>query len=126
MSYNFQKWYYFILFFLFLACAKDTDWNIYEPISHNKELQIDGAEGLKVSGNFITNRSNFNIKVSTAGKYTLEVLNIAGIAVTRDNLNLKVGDNILTFYTNAIEDGDYTINVKNDSGIVQTTKMIIQ
>ena len=126
MSYNFQKWYYFILFFLFLACAKDTDWNIYEPISHNKELQIDGAEGLKVSGNFITNRSNFNVKVSTAGNYTLEVLNIAGIAVTRDNLNLKVGDNILTFYTNAIEDGDYTINVKNDSGIVQTTKMIIQ
>jgi len=126
MSYNFQKRYYFILFFLFLACAKDTDWNIYEPISHNKELQIDGAEGLKVSGNFITNRSNFNVKVSTAGNYTLEVLNIAGIAVTRDNLNLKVGDNILTFYTNAIEDGDYTINVKNDSGIVQTTKMIIQ
>ena len=126
MSYNFQKWYYFILFFLFLACAKDTDWNIYEPISHNKELQIDGAEGLKVSGNFITNRSNFNVKVSTAGNYTLEVLNIAGIAVTRDNLNLKVGDNILTFYTNAIEDGDYTINIKNDSGIVQTTKMIIQ
>ena len=126
MSYNFQKWYYFILFFLFLACAKDTDWNIYEPLSVKNELHIDDIEGLKVSGNFITNRSNFNVKVSTAGNYTLEVLNLAGIAVTRDNLNLKVGDNILTFYTNAIEDGDYTINIKNEGVIVQTTKMIIQ
>ena len=125
MSYNFQKWYYFWLFVLFLACAKDTEWNYYDSITIQNQLNIDETDGLKISGNYITNRSNFNIKVSTAGKHTLEVLDISGIAVTRETLDLKHGNNILTFYTKAIKDGDYTINIKRDGQIIQSTKLII-
>lgn len=126
MSYNFQKWYYTILFFLFLACVKDdAEWMTYDPLTIQTQLNIDDTDGLKINGNSITNRSNFNIKVSTAGNYTLEVLDITGIAVTRENLNLKHGNNILTFYTNAIQDGDYTINIKKEGQIIQTTKMVI-
>lgn len=126
MSYNFQKWYYTILFFLFLACVKDdAEWMTYDPLTIQTQLNIDNTDGLKINGNSITNRSNFNIKVSTAGNYTLEVLDITGIAVTRENLNLRHGNNILTFYTNAIQDGDYTINIKKEGQIIQTTKMVI-
>jgi len=126
MSYNFQKWYYTILFFLFLACVKDdVEWMTYDPLTIQTQLNIDDTDGLKINGNSITNRSNFNIKVSTAGNYTLEVLDISGIAVTRETLDLKHGNNILTFYTKAIEDGDYTINIKRDGQIIQSTKLII-
>lgn len=126
MSYNFQKWYYFWLFVLFLACTKDdAEWMTYDPLTIQTQLNINDTDGFKVNGNSITNRSNFNIKVSTAGKYTLEVLDITGIAVTRENLNLKHGNNILTFYTNAMKDGDYTINIKKEGQTIQTTKMVI-
>ena len=126
MSYNFQKWYYFWLFVLFLACTKDdSEWMTYDPLTIQTQLNINDTDGFKVNGNSITNRSNFNIKVSTAGKYTLEVLDITGIAVTRENLNLKHGNNILTFYTNAMKNGDYTINIKKEGQVIQTTKMVI-
>ena len=34
MSYNFQKWYYFWLFVLFLACAKD-DYSDFQTLNPN-------------------------------------------------------------------------------------------
>ena len=50
MSYNFQKWYYTILFTLFLACAPDEyDFTVTPWVAN--ELKIEETTGLQFDDN---------------------------------------------------------------------------
>ena len=52
MSYNFQKWYYTILFTLFLACAPDEyDFTVSQWVAD--ELKIDETTGLQFDDNSV-------------------------------------------------------------------------
>ena len=63
MSYKFQKWYYFWLFVLFLACVKD-DYSDFQTLSPNlaDNMSIEEPTGLKFQGSNIT-------EVSLTSKY---------------------------------------------------------
>jgi len=125
MSYNFQKWYYTILFTLFLACAPDAD--ITEDFTYTpNKLMIAGEEGLKFENSQITDGSQFNFKTQTAGTYTLEIRNHFNLLTSKSTFNAKIGDNIYSFYTRALQDGDYDVIILKGQDVVQKVKLTIQ
>ena len=126
MSYNFQKWYYFWLFVLFLACAPDRDEFISYNQNTNTRLEIADLEGLSFENSNITDGTEFNFKTQTAGQYTLEIRDHFKTLITKSIINAEVGDNVLYFYTKALQDGDYFISINKENKVVQETKMTIQ
>jgi hypothetical protein len=125
MKYNFKKRYYIWVILLFLSCARDTDnFDIQtDPISR---LEIASLEGLKFDGGSIKDGTKFNFKTQTAGIYTLEIRDHFKILISKSIINAKIGDNVLTFYTKALQEGDYNIIIYNYTSKVQETKMTIQ
>ena len=126
MDWKFIKWYQVILFTLFLACAPDSD----EFISYNKNtntrLEIANLEGLSFENSSITDATEFNFKTQTAGKYTLEIRDHFKILISKSVINAQVGDNVMKFYTKALQNSDYTILIKKDGKTIHNVKYNIQ
>jgi hypothetical protein len=127
MSYNFQKWYYFWLFVLFLACAKD-DYSDFQTLNPNVagDMAITESTGLKFEGSNITNESKFNLKVLEAGEYSIEVRDYFKNLTSKSIINAKSGDNVLKFYTRALRDGDYTITINKNGSELHNVKLVIK
>lgn len=127
MSYNFQKWYYFWLFSLFLACAKDV--NTLQDLTNftPDNLKIEEVEGLRFDNGSISDGTNFNFKTFTSGNFILELKDYRTNLVSKERFSAKAGDNVLEFHTNALQDGDYTLYFYNSQGqLIQTEKLFIQ
>ena len=125
MSYNFQKWYYTILFTLFLACAPDAD--IIEDFTYTPDkLMIAGEEGLKFQNSQINDGDQFNFKTQKEGTYTLEVRNHFNLLISKTKFNANTGDNLYSFYTNALKDGDYNVIILNGENVIHNKKLTIQ
>ena len=127
MSYNFQKWYYFWLFSLFLACAKDVD-TLQDLTNFTPDnLKIEEVEGLRFDNGSISDGTNFNFKTFTSGNFILELKDYRTNLVSKERFSAKAGDNVLEFHTNALQDGDYTLYFYNSQGqLIQTEKLFIQ
>ena len=127
MSYNFQKWYYFWLFVLFLACTKD-DYSDFQTLNPNLSDNMSIAEptGLKFQESNITNGSKFNLKVLEAGEYSIEVRDYFKNLTSKSIINAQSGDNVLKFYTRALRDGDYTITIGKDGQEIHNVKLVIK
>ena len=47
--------------------------------------------------------------------------------ISKSILDINTGDNVLSFYTNAINDGDYTVEFVDELGnVVESQKITIQ
>ena len=127
MSYNFQKWYYFWLFVLFLACAKD-DYSDFQTLNPNVagDMAIADVTGLKFEGSNITDGSKFNLKVLDEGEYTIEIRDYFKNLTSKSIIDAKAGDNVLKFYTRALRDGDYTITIGKDGTELHNVKLVIK
>ena len=127
MSSNFQKWYYFWLFSLFLACAKDV--NTLQDLTNftPDNLKIEEVEGLRFDNGSISDGTNFNFKTFTSGNFILELKDYRTNLVSKERFSAKAGDNVLEFHTNALQDGDYTLYFYSSQGqLIQTEKLFIQ
>lgn len=123
MSYNFQKWYYTILFLLFLACSPDE---IYEPIYMEEvpqELKIDALVGIKLESNFATDVINMNVKLDTEGEYFIKVLDISNRIVSKEKVSGKLGDNLFRVYTSTLPKSSYRLELYRDQTKVGVTNI---
>tara|TARA_B100001063_G_C16728820_1_gene538048 strand:- start:296 stop:673 length:378 start_codon:yes stop_codon:yes gene_type:complete len=125
MKYNLKRWSYFILFVLILACAKDEFEEIY-TIFPTTNLEIKESEGLKFENSYITNGSSFNLKVVKEGDYILEIKDVFKNLVSKSIITAQVGDNVMKFYTKALQNSDYIIVIKKDDKTIYNVKYNIQ
>ena len=126
MNWKFIKWYQTILFTLFLACAPDRDEFISYNMNTNTKLEIAGLEGLSFENSSITDGTEFNFKTQTAGKYTLEIRDHFKTLISKSIIDAQVGDNVMKFYTRALQNSDYTIIIKKDGKIKYNVKYNVQ
>ena len=126
MNWKFIKWYQTILFTLFLACAPDRDEYITYNTNTNTRLEIADLEGLSFENSSITDATEFNFKTQTAGKYTLEIRDHFKTLISKSVINAQVGDNVMKFYTKALQNSDYTILIKKDGKTIHNVKYNIQ
>lgn len=103
---------------LVLFGCQNNDILIPEPTSTDvvKELKIVGNVGIKVQNPFVTGEVAMNVKAETAGTYIVKILNIANKPVSKEEVNIKAGDNVLKIYANALPSSAYRIALFDASG----------
>lgn len=97
MSYEFQKRYYFWLFFLFLACQPDDlfEQDLYNDFFSKTEQDI---------------VSSFDFTLSKEGTYTLTILDQSEGVITREKFNGVVGKNTKAIHTELLpKEGLYLV-----------------
>jgi hypothetical protein len=83
----------------------------------NPSLQITNKVGIKLSNAFVTNEVSMNVKIENAGKAVIRITDISNRVVSKEEVDLKVGDNILSVYTTALPSSAYRIALYDNKGV---------
>lgn len=86
------------------------------PQSVSEDLKMTTSVGIKLQSAFVTSEVAMNVKSEVAGTATIKILDISNKVVSKENVNLKVGDNILKVYTSALPSSGYRIGFYDVNG----------
>jgi hypothetical protein len=116
-----------LLLLITIGCARE-DYAGFQTLYPNLvgEMSIAEITGLKFEGSNITNGSKFNLKVLEAGKYTIEIRDPFKNLTSKSIIDAKSGDNVMKFYTKALQGGDYNIIIIKDKTELHNTKLVIK
>lgn len=105
----------FLVIVFTLSCRKV---DVPTPISQepNAELKINNSFGIKLQSAFVTSEVAMNVKSETSQSVTIKIFDIANRVVSKETMNVSVGDNILKVYTNALPSSGYRIGVYDSNG----------
>jgi hypothetical protein len=96
-----------VMAILFVGCRKTE---IFPTVAEiNPELKIASTMGLKLQTSFVTSEVAMNVKSETASTVTIKILDIANKVVSKEIVDVKVGDNILKVYTSALPRSAYRL-----------------
>jgi hypothetical protein len=87
--------------------------DVYEPELPASNLEIKEQVGIKLESVFATEEVAMNIKTETSGTYTLKIHHISGRVVSKEEIKVQAGNNILKLYTGALPKEPYTIALYN-------------
>jgi len=60
------------------------------------------------------------------GEYTIEVRDYFKNLTSKSIINAQSGDNVMKFYTKALQDGDYTISITKNGTELHNVKLVIK
>jgi len=112
MSYEFQKWYYFWLFVLFLACTPDNliVEDVYDDYFSKTEQEI---------------KNQFDFTLKSEGTYFITILDSQENVITREKFKGVIGKNTKQIYTDLLPTGGLYLVLqdenKNEIGNVKLT-----
>jgi hypothetical protein len=81
-----------------------------------EKLQIVGNMGIKVETPFVKDEVAMNVKAETAGTYIVKILNIANKSVSKEEVTIKAGNNVLKIYATALPSSAYRIGLFDLNG----------
>jgi hypothetical protein len=94
---------------LLVGCSKD---DILPEIEQVKpELQILNKVGIKLESSFVTTEVAMNVKFESNGNATIKIFDISNNVVSKEQISVKSGDNILKVYTSALPPSAYRIGL---------------
>jgi hypothetical protein len=86
------------------------------PTEVTEKLQIVGNVGIKVETPFVKEEVAMNVKAETAGTYVVKILNIANKSVSKEEVTIQAGNNLLKIYANALPSSAYRIGLFDMNG----------
>jgi nitrous oxide reductase accessory protein NosL len=93
-----------------ISCNSE-DMLVPVPTEVTEKLQIMGNVGIRVETPFVKEEVAMNVKTETAGTYVVKILNIANKSVSKEEVTIKAGNNLLKIYTNALPSSAYRIGL---------------
>jgi len=99
-----------------LVSCQNEELLVPNPTEVTEKLQIVGNVGIKVETPFVKEEVAMNVKAETAGKYVVKILNIANKSVSKEEVTIKAGDNLLKIYANALPSSAYRIGLFDMNG----------
>ena len=93
---------------LLISCQNEELF-VPTPNEVNEKLQIVGNMGIRVETPFVKEEVSMNVKAETAGKYIVKILNIENKSVSKEEVKLNAGNNVLKIYANALPSSAYRI-----------------
>jgi GTPase len=99
-----------IMVFTVISCTTEE---ILTPVvtEVTENLKIVGNVGIKVETPFVKEQVAMNVKAETAGTYIVKILNIANKSVSKEEVKLTAGNNLLKIYANALPSSAYRIGL---------------
>lgn len=103
---------------LVVSCTKDDDiFGPQLPIEViDESLSINSTMGIKLQTPFVIDEVAMNVKTEIAGKYTIRIFDIANRVVSREEVVVNEGDNLLKVYTSALPSSAYRIAFFDNTG----------
>lgn len=95
---------------VFSGCSKDD----ILPISDqnvNQNLKITEKIGIKLETAFVSKEVSMNVKLENAGIVTIKITDISNKVVSKEEVSVKAGDNVLKVYTSALPSSAYRIGL---------------
>ena len=108
------------------SCIKDE---IYEPIVNEvpQSLQIAATQGIKLESTIVNDEVSMNVKLSYTGTYRIKIRDIGRNLVSQEQIDAKVGDNILKVYVKSLPSDSYTIELTDSSNeVIGLTTFVVQ
>jgi PBP1b-binding outer membrane lipoprotein LpoB len=82
------------------------------------ELVIATASGIKLESAFTTVEVAVNAKVATAGKAVIKIYDISNRVVSKEEIDVVAGDNVLKVHTAILPSSAYRISLTDATGVV--------
>jgi PBP1b-binding outer membrane lipoprotein LpoB len=82
------------------------------------ELTIATASGIKLESTFTTVEVAINAKVVTAGKAVIKIYDISNRVVSKEEIDVVAGDNVLKVHTAILPSSAYRISLTDATGVV--------
>jgi hypothetical protein len=82
------------------------------------ELAIAAASGIKLESTFTSVEVAVNAKVATAGKAVIRIYDISNRVVSKEEVEVVVGDNVLKVRTAILPSSAYRISLTDATGVV--------
>ena len=99
-----------IMICIVASCANE-DLLVPTTTEVTEKLQIVGNVGIKVETPFVKEQVAMNVKAESAGTYIVKILNIANKSVSKEEVTLNAGNNLLKIYANALPSSAYRIGL---------------
>jgi hypothetical protein len=105
----------FLVTLLALSCRKI---DLPAPVAQElpSELKISNSVGIKLQTVFVTSEVAMNVKSDVAQSVTIRIFDIANKVVSKSTSDVRVGDNVLKVYTNALPSSAYRIGIYDSNG----------
>ena len=92
---------------ILIGCRKEHDFLPMTQVSEG--LKISNSIGIKLLSPFVTSEVEMNVKSETEGAVTIKIFDISNRVVSKETVNVIVGDNLLKVYTSALPASAYRI-----------------
>ena len=104
-----------VMAILFAGCTK-VDLPTPQPPVMAESLKITNPVGIKLQSPFVTTEVLMNVKLETAGTVTIKIFDISNRVVSKETVNVIVGNNILKVYTSVLPTSAYRIGLFDANG----------
>ena len=106
----------FLGLILLTGCYKDDI--LPSPIVNQvkPELKITTNTGIKLESSFVVSEVSMNVKTDYSGTVVIKIMDISNRVVSKENAEVKSGDNILKVYTSALPNSAYRIGLYDSKG----------
>lgn len=98
-----------------IGCTKDPITDIALPPAPNS-LAIKSSVGIRLESAFVTSEVAMNVKSDVAQTVTIKIYDISNRIVSKEVVDVKIGDNILKVYTSALPNSAYRIGLYDSKG----------
>ena len=99
---------------LLMGCFQE---DVYQPTTPLNNLEIKEQVGIKLESVFATNEVAMNVKTENSGIYIVRIHHLSGRVVSKEEVKVQAGDNILKLYTGALPKEPYTIALYNTQNV---------
>jgi len=110
---------------LLVGCSKEDI--LPTPQAVSEDLKIASSVGIKLQSHFVTSEVAMNVKTETTQSVTIKIFDIGNRVVSKENVNVVAGDNVLKVYTTALPSSAYRIGLydskNNELGITDFNKI---
>jgi hypothetical protein len=101
-----------ILFTLIFSCSDMETVTEIPTSSVPLELGLNTV-GIRLASNFVTTEAQMNVRLASADKVTIKIVDISGKTVSSESVDAKAGDNLLNVYTKALPRSSYELQLYN-------------
>lgn len=107
----------FLSFFVFTSCLNEIEPE-FPVIGIKDELKISENVGLKLQTPFVTESVKLNVKIETSGIYIIKIIDISNRTISKEEIQLKSGDNVVTINTTILPSSAYRLSLGTKGNVI--------
>ena len=107
----------FLSLFVFTSCLNEIEPEI-PVVGIKDELKISENVGLKLETPFVTESVKLNVKIETPDIYIIKIIDISNRTISKEEIQLKEGDNVVTINTTILPSSAYRLSLSTKNNVV--------